>query len=674
MTPRLPHRPLALASVLALGAATVLGGTTAATASPGGDGEVLSASNGTNTLRFASGETLTVAQVIDGASWSPDGSRLIYSNVGHQIVTIRFDDASNHFIVSPYIMAPPEDTLVDRRDPSYRGNGVEAVWAGKEAGKPWRLEVQRAVSGNAPTTFSPQDGRHYLRPDAGPGDLVVYQTQAGSADAPSGRSDVGIYDPSFGFRTIVENASNPAISPDGTRVAFVRADDSGRNQVWAADVDGDNVVPVTSNAANHDNPAWSPIGRTIAFSQDTGVATAPADGSGAGNPTVVAGLSGVPAYQPRRLDTVARLTGQNRHTTAVAVSRSHWANVADGADVRQAAGAVVLSRSDLYADALGGGALAAAKQGPLLLTPPDALDDATRTEIQRILAPGRTVYLLGSPGALSTTVQTQVEALGYQVERLAGQDRYTTSIAIANEIDPTPDLILTATGADFPDALAAGAAAGSYNTPGSARSAVVVLTKDYTLIPATRSYLDPLSERSLIFGIGLQASIATKPYVPIEIIGRNRYETAWYTGWFFFGATPYVGVATGLDWPDALAGGALMGTIRSPLLLTRGTDPNLSTEVEWYLDENSGTVHTGLVFGGPSVVPADQQTRIGSRISGPGGFTQRENVTDVGISGAVVPADGARGAARQPTTGVPGPRTPEELKALVAELNERTSR
>ncbi|MBE1486357.1 cell wall-binding repeat-containing protein [Plantactinospora soyae] len=674
MTPRQLHRPLALASVLALAATTVLSGTTAATASPGGDGEVLSASNGTNTLRFASGETLTVAQVIDGASWSPDGSRLIYSDSGGQIVTIRFDDASNHFIVSPYIMAPPEDTIVDRRDPSYRGNGVEAVWAGKEAGRPWRLEVQRAVSGNAPTTLSPQDGRHYLRPDAGPGDLVVYQTQAGGADAPSGRSDVGIYDPRLGFRTIVENASNPAISPDGTRVAFIRADGNGRNQVWAADIDGDNVSPVTSNAANHDHPAWSPIGRTIAFSQDNGVATAPADGSAAGNPSVVAGLSGVPAYQPRRRDTVARLTGQNRHTTAVAVSQSHWASVADGADARQAAGSVVLSRSDLYADALGGGALAAAKQGPLLLTPPDALDDATRTEIQRILAPGRTVYLLGSPGALSVNVETQVRALGYQVERLAGQDRYTTSIAIANEIDPTPDLVLTATGADFPDALAAGAAAGAHNLPGSERSAVVVLTKDYVLTPETKSYLDALPGYPAIYGIGLQASIATRPYRRTEIIGKNRFETAWYTAWFFFGATPYVGVATGWDWPDALAGGALMGTIGSPLLLTRGTDPNLSTEVEWYLDENSATVHTGLVFGGPSVVSADQQTRVGSRISGPGGFDQRENVTDLGISGAVVPAVGAGGAGRQPTTGAPELRTPEQAEALAAELKERTRR
>jgi hypothetical protein len=139
-----------------------------------------------------------------------------------------------------------------------------------------------------------------------------------------------------------------------------------------------------------------------------------------------------------------------------------------------------------------GAALAAAKQGPLLLTSPTTLTTATANEITRVLGQSntaKTVYLLGGTGAISRAIEDEL-ATRYTVKRLSGANRFQTSISIANEIDPNPSYVLAATGANFPDALSAGAAAGAYDYPGSTRTAVVVLTDDAKLPTDTKTYLD----------------------------------------------------------------------------------------------------------------------------------------------------------------------------------------
>ncbi|GAA3735882.1 hypothetical protein GCM10022225_18190 [Plantactinospora mayteni] len=665
MPPRSISRPLALASAVALSATTAVVGATAAQASHPGNGSVLSASNGTNTIRFNNGSTLRLntgdptVTTATGAAWAPDGSRAIFATENGEIATIRHNDGGNYWWLSP----PPEDNgpVIRYRDPVYRSEGIGVLWSAKEPGSPWRIEAQVASGGFYPRQLTPADGRHYLNPDSGPGALFVYQSQGGTVDTPSGTSQVGVFD-GDSFDTILDDATNPSISPNGKRVAFVRG-----GQIHAANIDGSDVIAITSNAVAHDHPTWSPDGNTVAFTNGTGVATAPANGSGAANPTVVAGLSGTPSYQPQRRDTVARLAGSNRFGTATAVSQAHWATASDQNDPRQFADAVVLSRSDLFADALGGAALAAAKQGPLLMTPPTALTAAAEAEIRRILPTGKTVYLLGSTGAISTTVENRVKALGYQVKRLAGQNRYDTSITIANEVNPNPDYVLAATGADFPDALAAGAAAGSFNLPGSGSSAVVVLTNNKTLPAGTKTYLDRVQSTSLIFGIGVQGATATGPYDPIPVAGDNRYQTALFAAWVFFGGTDYAGVATGVNWPDALSGGALMATINGPLLLTRGNQSGLSIEPEVFLDEHSGSLDTALIFGGTGVVSTGQQAPIGAWISGPGGYTVVQNPTNVGIVGLPRGTSAQAATAAEPSR----VRTAEELKAAAAGLEER---
>jgi serine/threonine protein kinase len=71
----------------------------------------------------------------------------------------------------------------------------------------------------------------------------------------------------------------PAISPDGTWIAFVSDED-----IFVMNADGSELTNLTSSAADDHSPAWSPDGTRIAFVSDNSIVVMDADGS---NPTPI---------------------------------------------------------------------------------------------------------------------------------------------------------------------------------------------------------------------------------------------------------------------------------------------------------------------------------------------------------------------------------------------------
>jgi Tol biopolymer transport system component len=74
--------------------------------------------------------------------------------------------------------------------------------------------------------------------------------------------------------------SQPALSPDGTRVAVIR-NDQGKTHVWVLDVSTGKATQITSDPAPHTSPVWSPDGKQIAYiSNQNEVYRKASDGSG----------------------------------------------------------------------------------------------------------------------------------------------------------------------------------------------------------------------------------------------------------------------------------------------------------------------------------------------------------------------------------------------------------
>ncbi len=286
--------------------------------------------------------------------------------------------------------------------------------------------------------------------------------------------------------------------------------------------------------------------------------------------------------------TVTQVGGPGRVGTAVLASQLEFPT--------GGAGAVVLARDDLFPDGLTGVPFAVAKHAPLLLSDPHALSPATATEISRVLAKGGTVYLLGETDALSTEVESAVQALGYTTQRVGGATRYDTAVSIANALG-SPTTVFEADGLDFPDALSAGSAA-------TLEHGAILLTQGTVQSPQTASYLGSVKPTTK-YALGGPAAAADSSATPI--VGSDRYATSAMVAAKFFPKVAEVGAATGRDFADALTGGVTVASANAPLLLV---DPSFTSVAAlpstlWsYLQGLDGTVTQIVVFGGTNAVPA----------------------------------------------------------------------
>ncbi|GAA1957950.1 glycoside hydrolase domain-containing protein [Catenulispora subtropica] len=340
--------------------------------------------------------------------------------------------------------------------------------------------------------------------------------------------------------------------------------------------------------------------------------------------------------------TVERLAGFDRDLTAVLASVRTFDCHGCGNAGHDQAKAAVLSRDDTFADALGGSALAAQAGGPLLLTAPQTMNQSSLNELRRILWPGSTVYLLGGTKALSPAVEHAVAAAGFKTQRVAGADRFETAVNIARTVSPhgAPSSVLVATGTDFPDALAAGAAAGALGIsaqtpvagapapqPGdvSHNGAVVVLSDGAKLPAASQAYLagmDPAATK--MYGVGGKAVAAVHTAFPswqnwvtfTPLFGSDRYGTAVAVAQRFSYLPTSVVVASGANWPDALSGGAMAAHRGVPLLLT---DPKvLAAATGYYLGGKNNPITTATLVGGTAAISAASASALGDAFSYPG--------------------------------------------------------
>ena len=171
-----------------------------------------------------------------------------------------------------------------------------------------------------------------------------------------------------------------------------------------------------------------------------------------------ANLKAIAAYAPA--GQTQRISGPNRYATA--------AEVAAGFD--PGIPVVYVASGENFADALGGGAAAAAEGGAMVLTAKGTLPAETKQALQSLKP--KQVVILGGTGAISSTVEKAINtATGLKAFRYNGADRYETAAWVASDVWGGPDgtgkakTVFLASGLSFPDALAATPAASINDAP-----------------------------------------------------------------------------------------------------------------------------------------------------------------------------------------------------------------
>jgi putative cell wall-binding protein len=298
---------------------------------------------------------------------------------------------------------------------------------------------------------------------------------------------------------------------------------------------------------------------------------------------------------------VVRYAAPDRFSTAVRVSQLEF----------ESADTVVIVNGMVFSDALSASSLAGLYDAPVLLTTPGKLPYSVVAEIERLGA--TKAYIVGGPASVSWSVQHALNDMpGVSVTRISGDDRFEVSANVAQHLDVVRDplydgRVFVVSGEVFPDALSVSPTSYDHGIP-------VLLTPAGKLPHAVRDVLeDPDVIGTVIVGgpasvsWSVQREVSDIGGMTIErVYGPDRYTTAIeFADWAMvhgMSSSGYVGTAVGDDFPDALMGGAAVGSNGGVLLLTDGR--RVSSAVDAFLRSESTTSTQVRVFGGEQRVTA----------------------------------------------------------------------
>ena len=269
-----------------------------------------------------------------------------------------------------------------------------------------------------------------------------------------------------------------------------------------------------------------------------------------------------------------------------------------------------------FPDALAASSLAGAYNAPVLLTESNALSAQTSQTLSDL---GVTyVFLMGGTSAISPAVESAIQAKGITVNRISGATRTATSVKVmdaTNAAGTASNSVIIATGYNFADSLSIGPWAYSSKTP------IILTEPDGTLSAEAVSAIkgNPRISNVIIVGGNAAVSDVVKTqlggaYTINRLAGATRYETSEKIAQWMISDQGYNWsiplVATGTNFPDALAGAALGGKIHSVMLLASNANDATVTAMR----NNKSSVKSFYVLGGEAAVSNALATGISNAI------------------------------------------------------------
>lgn len=277
------------------------------------------------------------------------------------------------------------------------------------------------------------------------------------------------------------------------------------------------------------------------------------------------------SYVEKTSAPVKKLIGDDRAHTATKISQEGWK---DGADK------VILVNGNAIADGITATPLATTMNAPILLTDNSGIPQNTKDELARLNP--KDIIIIGGESVVSKKVENDLKkTTSSNVLRIAGEDRFETSLKIAKEIDDYHDVekIFIANGYQGEvDALTIAAKAGEDKQP-------IILSEKTKLPEITYNWLknENLKDAYFIGGennlttdvIHQVAGIATpangQSVYNNRVYGKDRYETNAKVMSKFYPKEKLnsVLVAKGDILVDALTAGPLAAKQGSPIIITK---------------------------------------------------------------------------------------------------------
>lgn len=188
------------------------------------------------------------------------------------------------------------------------------------------------------------------------------------------------------------------------------------------------------------------------------------------------------------ISNIQRLGGENRAETSKAIN--------DVLNVQEGTPVIITTEND-FPDALSASSFAGINKFPILLSDEDSLPQPTIDLLEKI-KPSK-IFVIGGKGVVSENAVSQIKIITNimsddYIKRVCGSDRYSTSLAIANEfntLNPYFSDAVLATGENFPDALSGSALAFKKNAP-------IILVND-DKASSQKQYLDSTYVYNLTF-------------------------------------------------------------------------------------------------------------------------------------------------------------------------------
>ncbi len=181
---------------------------------------------------------------------------------------------------------------------------------------------------------------------------------------------------------------------------------------------------------------------------------------------------------------VTRIAGGNRYETAAAIAEENEKIT------KSTPTTAVLVNGENFADSLSIASHAGRNNYPIYLTNGSSLDSVTYGKLRTM----KKVIVVGGEKAVSAGVVDRLKKAGVNVERVYGESRYDTAVAVAEKLHSGATTALVASGEKFPDSLVGAVVGIKYNAP-------ILLTKSNAISKETQGAMKAIRpNRILVLG------------------------------------------------------------------------------------------------------------------------------------------------------------------------------